>query len=402
MRKHKSDRAIGALTVLLMALGLIVIYAIGPMRANFMNSAYGSNYGENDFFLHHLVSVAFALAMLVAGFLIPYEKMRKYAGKVVIVGVVACVLLLLLAMMGSGLASCQLGACRWYKLGGMGGFQPAELLKIGLILYLAQLIAKRKAAKKEWDRSSDFWIPFATAVGLSLLLVVVVQKDLGTGVVIMAIAMVMLWMSEMKVRRFLMIVAVVAAMGAMAILGAGHRRERLLTFLGGEGGDSYHIENAMLAIGTGGLFGVGVGNSVQATGYLPESINDSVFAVIGETFGLVGLLAVMGCFMVLLMRMSGVADKVEGEKRMVVMGVFAWIMTHVGLNIMSMTGLIPMTGITLPLLSYGGTSMAFVTGAIGVVLQLSCYTSREVKKHEDISSRRRVGGTHYSSSRRGA
>ncbi len=170
-----------------------------------------------------------------------------------------------------------------------------------------------------------------------------------------------------------------------------------MTFGSAESSDSYHIENAMIAIGTGGLFGVGIGNSVQAMGYLPESINDSVFAVMGETFGFVGLVLVVTCFAVLLMRLLKVANYLEDmEESLIVIGVFAWATAHVVVNIAAMTGIMPLTGITLPLLSYGGTSMLFTATALGIALQLSCYTSREPRKEtlskpvNEATVRRRV------------
>ena len=157
----------------------------------------------------------------------------------------------------------------------------------------------------------------------------------------------------------------------------------------------------MLAIGTGGLTGVGIGNSVQATGYLPESINDSVFAIMGETFGFIGLFLVLSVFGVLLLRILKVASHtVATDERLVTVGIFGWTLAQVVVNIMAMTGLVPVTGITLPLLSYGGTSMVFLAYALGLVLQFSCYTSREEVKNEDISSRGRIRGSHYSSRRR--
>ena len=145
----------------------------------------------------------------------------------------------------------------------------------------------------------------------------------------------------------------------------------------------------MLAIGTGGLFGVGLGNSVQATGYLPESINDSVFAIMGETFGFLGLTVILLAFLVLLMNILKVAGEVDEEEKLISTGVFAWIGTHVVVNIAAMTGLIPLTGITLPLLSYGGTSMIFIAYAVGMVVQMSCYTKRKTKA-EGVYRRRRI------------
>lgn len=399
MRKHKANRIISVLTLFLMGAGLIMIYAIGPMRANFMNSAYGTDYNTNYFFIHQLISVVLALVSFVVGYALPYSRLRQFAKWVMLAGLIASAVLALLAMVGSSLASCQLGACRWFNLGPLGSFQPAELLKLGLVLYLPQLAAERRKEGKLDTR--DFWQPFAIVSVFSVFFVVVLQKDLGTGVVLIAIILAILLMSGISTKRFLLVVGIIALGGVLAVITSPHRIERLLTFGQGEGSDSYHIDNAMIAIGTGGFLGVGIGNSVQATGYLPESINDSVFAVMGETFGFVGLMVVVSCFAVLLLQLLKTSDHLQDhEQSLLVIGVFAWVATHVAVNIGAMTGLIPLTGITLPLLSYGGTSMIFISLALGVSLQLSCYTSREVRRNEDISSRRGIRGT-YHTSRRG-
>ncbi len=387
MRKHKSDRIIGVLTVILLGVGLIVIYAIGPMRANVMNATYGTDYSENYFFLRQLLNVVLAMAVFIAAFKLPYAWVKKWGKVVLIVGLLACAALMVLSWTGSSMASCELGACRWIKIGGGISFQPAEIVKFGLVLYLAELMAERKKQGKltSW---SDFWLPFVIVCGLSLGFVVVVQKDLGTGVSMMAIIVAMLFMSGVPMRYFGMALGVIGVCGVLAIVSSPHRIERLLTFNDVDSSDSYHIENAMIAIGTGGFFGVGIGNSVQATGYLPESINDSVFAVMGETFGFVGLVAVVMCFAVLLLRLLRTANYLhDDEESLVVIGVFAWATAHVVVNIASMTGLLPLTGITLPLLSYGGTSMLFMAAALGLALQLSCYTSREPRKEEVVEAR---------------
>ena len=376
MRKHKSDRIIGALTVVLLGVGLIVIYAIGPMRANVMNATYGTSYSENYFFLRQALNVILSLVVVVLAFKVPYRVIRKFSKPVLVIGLLACTLLMVLSWMNLPLAKCELGACRWIRFGPMLTIQPAEILKLGLVLYLAQLMAERKREGRldTWD----FWLPFSVVSVLALGFVVVIQKDLGTGVALMAIILAMLFMSGVKMWSFMAAVGVVLVAGVLSIVVSPHRMERLSTFNSEDSSDSYHIENAMIAIGTGGFTGVGIGNSVQATGYLPESINDSVFAVMGETFGFVGLVAVVGCFTVLLLRLLRTANYLhDTEESLVVVGVFAWAAAHVVVNIASMTGLIPLTGITLPLLSYGGTSMLFTAAALGLALQLSCYTARE-------------------------
>ena len=392
MRKHKSDRLIAIITFVLLALGLVVIYAIGPQRANFMNSAYGTDYSSNYFFLHQLLSVGLSVAAFIIAFKFPFKQLKAYSKILVFVGLGLCVVLWLLSLIGSSLAKCELGGCRWFNLGPVS-FQPAEFLKLGLVLYLAQLTAKWKEKGKLESR--DYLQPYAIVAIVALFFIVILQKDLGTGLAMVAIILAVMYMGGIKIGVFVVILALVAVGGVLAIVSSPHRLERMTTFSGsGNSDENYHIDNAKMAIGTGGFRGVGIGNSVQATGYLPESINDSVFAVMGETYGFVGLSGVIALFTILLMRLLRVSQRLETEESLVVVGIFAWIAAQVVVNIASMTGLVPLTGITLPLLSYGGTSMMFVAFSLGLVLQLSCYTGREVK-NESISSRRGVGRTHY-------
>ena len=404
-RKHGSDLVILFSTIGLMALGLIIIYAIGPMRANVLNSTYGQNYDSNYFFFGQRRSVGLSLvAFFVAFKLLSYSFIKKYAKIFIIVAIAMSALLWILALSHSSLAKCELGECRWFNLGPIS-FQPAELLKLAMVFYLADFL-NRKKEEGTVGNWREFWLPLAIVCGASLFFVVVAQGDLGTGVALISIIFGMLLVSGLSMKQYLLMVCLVlvAAIGAVAT--SSHRMERvnawIATLTQGESSDStYHIENAMLAIGTGGLFGVGIGNSVQATGYLPESINDSVFAIMGETFGFVGLFVIIGIFGVLLHRILRVAELAQtNDERLLVVGVFSWTLAQVVVNIMAMTGLVPVTGITLPLLSYGGTSMIFIAFALGLVLQLSCYTSREVIKDENISSGRRLRGAHNSSGRR--
>ena len=388
-----------------MALGLIIIYAIGPMRANVLNSTYGTNYDSNYFFLGQLRAVGLSLVAFFAAFKwIPAKYLQKYAKPMMIAALALSVLLWILSLAGSSLAKCELGECRWFQLGPVS-FQPAEFIKLAMVFYLADFLSRKKEEGTigEWQ---DFWLPLLVVCGAALFLVVIAQGDLGTGVALISIIFGMLLIAGVPTKQYLIMLALVLAVSVGAVATSSHRMERvnawLTTLQGGESSDStYHVENAMLAIGTGGLFGVGIGNSVQATGYLPESINDSVFAIMGETFGFVGLFLILAIFGAILLRMLKVAECTKDtDDRLVVVGVFAWVLAQVAVNIMAMTSLVPVTGITLPLLSYGGTSMVFLAYALGTVLQISCYTSREAIKDEDNSSRRRIRGTHHTSRRR--
>jgi cell division protein FtsW len=202
------------------------------------------------------------------------------------------------------------------------------------------------------------------------------------------------------------------AVGVLFILIAPHRMDRITTFLRGDHTSSavladdasHQITQAKIAIGTGGWQGVGIGESVQSTGYLPEAINDSVFAIMGEIFGFIGLTAILALFTGLLLRLLKILDHIgDMQLKLIVGGVFGWLATHVILNVASMIGIFPLTGITLPLLSFGGTSMLFIAGALGLVFQLSRYTSHRPNYKEtgdeNSSSRRGVGRPRYAGRR---
>ncbi len=408
VRKHHGDRLIVVFTVLLMFVGLLVIYAIGPQRANLMNSLFGYEYSEGYFFWKQLLSLTLAMGGFWAMSMIPYNWILRHGNKVLWIGFISCALL---AIGGwTGIVAGTNGAVRWIELGPLGSVQPAEILKFGVLLYLAVFLAVRAKAGKINDFKETL-IPVALIAASALLFVIVIQKDLGTGISLTAIVATMLFVAGINKRIVFGLIGVLLVSGLFLILTSPHRVERLMTYLQGDNtstsdADSYHIQHAKIAIGSGGLFGVGIGDSVQASGYLPEAINDSIFAIIGETFGFIGTVALLALFVALLMRLLSVMDHmVDLRLKLLAAGVFGWLGAHVILNIAAMIGIFPLTGITLPLLSYGGTSMIFMAAALGLVFQLSKYTvhSSRIKETTDENSRSRrgVGRTRYAS-RRGA
>ena len=412
VRRHRPDYSILLFMGLLMLLGLIVMYAIGPQRANVMNNAYGAEYTSTYFFIKQLTSVMVALGGFAAFALIPYVWFKKYAGKILLAGFAACLLLFITGnvLNLSTIAQCALGACRWFELGPLGSFQPAEFLKLGLLLFTGGLLAVRMRQGKVNDLHQTI-IPIGVVVFIAAVFVIGLQKDMGTGIAMIAIIVSMFIVAGLNKRVGFALFAALLAFGVVMILIAPHRIARIATFLQGDSvtteenrDANYQIDQAKIAIGSGGLFGLGIGNSVQATGYLPEAINDSVFAIVGETFGFVGLVLVLMIFTVLLLRLLSISDRLPDPwMQLVVAGIFGWLGAHVILNVAAMIGVFPLTGITLPLLSFGGTSMIFTAAALGLAFQLSRYTShRSVSKeneHEDSSSRRGVGRPRYASRR---
>ena len=412
IRRHRPDYKIIMFMGLLMLLGLVIMYAIGPQRANVLNNAYGTDfYTSTYFFIKQSISLLLALMAFAAMALIPYRYVQKYATKILVGGFAACALLAVAGFLQLGIAQCSLGACRWFELGPLGSLQPAEILKFGLIVFMAGFLGARMKQGLINDVQKTI-VPFSIVAGLAILFVIVIQKDMGTGIAILIPLMIMLLVSGMNRRIGTMMVGGLVGLGLLLIIIAPHRIQRIATFIqgdattSGQSSDSnYHIKHAKIAIGSGGLLGVGIGNSVQATGYLPEAINDSVFAIMGETFGFVGLTVILTLFTFLLLRLLGVSDRTNDPwMKLVAAGVFGWLLTHVALNVASMLGVMPLTGITLPLLSFGGTSMIFIAAALGLVFQLSRYTAYEShskeKRYESTSSRRGLGGARYASSRR--
>jgi len=408
VRKHRPDYLILMYMGILMLIGLVVMYAIGPQRANVLNNAIGSNFSESYFFIKQTVSLFLALGAFAAMALIPHNWIIKQGPKLLVIGFIACVFLAFAGWAGASFAEEINGATRWFNLGVFGSLQPAEILKFGLLLYLAVFLATRVGQGLINDLNKTL-IPVALMSAAALFIVIVVQKDLGTGISVTAIIMTMLFVAGIHRKIIFSVLGALAIAGVLLIVTSPHRIDRVATYLKGDDtstsdAGSYHIQHAKIAIGTGGLFGVGIGNSVQATGYLPEAINDSVFAILGETFGFLGLMALLAIFVALLMRLLRVMDHlVDIRLKLLVAGVFGWFGVHVILNIAAMLGIFPLTGITLPLLSFGGTSMIFITAALGLVFQLSRYTVHGSRlketENEDSRSRRGVGRPRYAGRR---
>jgi cell division protein FtsW len=408
VRRHRPDYQIVLYMGLLMLLGLVIMYAIGPQRANVLNNAYGTDYYTSMyFFIKQTVSLLLALGVFVLLAITPFDFVKKHAGKIVVAGLITCLVLFITGnVLGSEIAQCSLGACRWFDLGPLGSIQPAELLKFGLLVFTAGFLGMR-AKQGMIDDLHKTLVPLGVLVLVAVFFVIGLQKDMGTGIAMLAIIASIMVVGGVSKKVGAALLGLAVLMGILLIIVAPHRMERIATFLAGDStselsanDESYHITHAKIAIGSGGIAGVGIGNSVQATGYLPEAINDSVFAIMGETFGFVGLVIILALFTALLLRLLKIADHLPDMwMKLTVAGVFGWLAAHVILNVAAMIGVFPLTGITLPLLSFGGTSMIFIAGALGLAFQLSRYTVygsvKKEKPYENLGSRRGVGRTRY-------
>lgn len=393
MRKHRPDFAILLLTVALMAAGLIIVYAIGP------RAAQSDGLSADYYFMSHLKGLAASIVFLWLGACVSYETVGRFSKGATIFALALCFLTAVLGRAGvESFIICDEGACRALNLPIFGSFQPAELLKIAVLFYGAWLVSDRR--KKEQLAKSEFWIPMATIIIAVAIVVAFLEKDLGSTAVIYVMLGVMMFVGEMPWKQLGIFAAVIAVCVVVLIQVAPHRLDRLASFSGQ--GDDFHIMNSLIGFGTGGAFGVGLGNSVQTTGYLPEAPSDSIFSVVGEAWGFFGATAILIVYVILMYRIIDVSRKTENEEQsLFALGVFAWIFSHVIINVGGMLALMPMKGITLPFLSHGGSSMMLVAYAVGMTLQISRWTKREVI-NESSSSRRGQRGARNASSRRSA
>ncbi len=379
VRAHHPDYVIALVVAILLALGLVMIYSISPILSHKLVGSADRNF----YFLNQIKYVVLGIGVWVVVTAVPYERWRRWAPWLLVAAGVGVVALLV-----PGLADSSHGATRWLRLGPVS-IQPAEILKVALILYLAMWFEKRRA---ELGSAMDGVVPFGIMAGVACFVIVVFQRDMGTAMVLGLTAVGMYFAAGMKWRHFLGLSAVAGALAWAAVALFPHRLSRLATFLDpGKDvtGQGYHINQALIAIGSGGLAGVGLGHSIQVYGYLPEAANDSIFAVIAEEFGVIGSVVIVGLFLVLVYRGLQVARNAPDMfGRLAATGVSLWMLFQTVINVGAMLALMPLTGIPLPFISYGGTSLIISLLGVGILLNISKYTVRE---GSDADSRQRRG-----------
>ena len=282
----------------------------------------------------------------------------------------AIALLLLVFMPKIGLEKNE--ARSWINLG-IISFQPVEFVKLFLILFLsASLSDKRREDIEDFGKGI---IPFAVIAGLPLFLILI-QPDFGSMMLVFGIAFIIFFASGASIRHLGLIIFALAIVGTIFIYtGSEYRLERLTSFLNPERDISavgYQLQQALIAIGSGGFFGKGFGESVQKYQYLPEAAGDSIFAVIVEELGIVTGIILLGLFAFILVRTLRIAARSPDiYGKLVATGIASWVAFQAFLNIGSIVGLLPITGIPLPFISQGGTSIVALLAAIGILFNIS-------------------------------
>ena len=364
-RRHKPDYWLLVLTALLLGVGLVVVYSISP------GLAASQHISQNYFITKQLIAVLLGLFAFVAAYYTPVKAWLKFAIPLILLAVICSV-----AAIVSPVDAVH-NAHRWVRLGGFS-FQAVEIIKLAILVWLAAFLGRQWKSGQLDDFKATLQ-PLLLLLAIIAVVVAKLQSDLGSAGVIIVMMGVMAYVGGVPIKRIAMFAGIVAVVAVLAISSSGYRRERLATYLHPESNcltTGYQACQSLISVGSGGVFGLGLGYSVQAYGYQPEASNDSIFAIMAEKFGFVGTFAIITVYGLLLARLKRIITRTSDQfSRLLVVGVMGWISTQVIINVGAMIGLLPLKGITLPLISQGGTSLVFLAAALGLVFQISRYTS---------------------------
>lgn len=395
-RRHRPDYLLIILATLLSVIGLIVVYAISP------GLAASKNIDTNYFVTKQVISVTLGFLAFAVFSYLSLRNLRHSKNILIGLSVIGAVVVQFFGDQVNG-------AYRWIQIGGLS-FQIAELIKFTIIVWAASFLVER-LRRGEIEDFKKTLKPLLILLFIVGIVVAKLESDLGSTGVMVAILAMMGFVAGLPLKRIGLIIGIVILGTFLAISTSSYRRERVATFLNPTSDcqdAGYQACQALIAVGSGGVVGKGLGNSIQAYGYLPEPQNDSIFAILAEKFGFLGVSIVIAIYVALFSRLRRIIERtIDPFSRLFVVGVLAWLSVQTMINIGAMIGIFPIKGITLPFISYGGTSILFVMAALGVVSQISRYTSFEPirnsstskgARHDNRSVRERVGRTHYASS----
>lgn len=343
------DRVLVAVVVALVALGTVMAYSTG------LGMGLGS-----ALFRKHLVKAALGGIMMLVAYKLGCRRLSSWAK-----GLLIPVNILLLGLLA--VKAIQGGTVRWYKLGQFS-LQPSEVAKLVLVLYVADFMAR----KGEGIRDLRGVLPILVVCGTSLALISL-EPDLGTAVALGAILGGMLFVGGVRLKHISAMASAALLVLAIVVFFLGYGKGRVLAYLGeGDEGARYQMEQSLVALGSGGVLGRGLGKGIQKHWFLPEPHTDFVFSVVGEELGFLGTLGVLGAFVLYGLRGINIARR-AGETRTFFVAVGLTLMVEVCaiLNVAVATGMLPTTGLPLPFVSYGGTSLVVNLVGSGMLLDAS-------------------------------
>jgi cell division protein FtsW len=360
------DQALVFVAMALLLWGLVMVYSASVAMPD--NPKF-ARYEHTHFLLRHLFSLTVALVVAVLAFQIPMSTWEKLAPWLFIASL-ALLVIVLVPFIGRGVN----GARRWISLG-VFNFQPSELAKFAVLIYAADYMVRKMEVKERFFRAV---LPMGAALAVVGMLLLA-EPDMGAFLVIAVIAMGILFLGGVNARMFFVIATIVILAFVIMIWASDWRRERIFAYLDPWSakhaiGKGYQLSHSLIAFGRGEFTGVGLGGSIEKLHWLPEAHTDFLLAVIGEEFGLIGVLVVMGLFLWLIRRIMHIGRQAIAMDRLfsglVAQGVGIWIgfqsLINMGVNL----GALPTKGLTLPFMSYGGSAILMNVLALAVVLRV--------------------------------
>ncbi|MCD8217674.1 MAG: putative lipid II flippase FtsW [Clostridiales bacterium] len=355
-QKKFFDYSLLFLIIFLLGFGLVMLYSVSAYEAQ-------SEFGDATYYLRHQMrNILIGLVFMAITTVIPYQWWKKLW---VSRGVYAISFLLCLAVIVVG--SDANGSQRWLEIGPIS-FQPSEIAKVAVIIYLAAVLSRMPKQIK------DFKTILKILIRVAPIIAAIAVSNLSTAIIVAGICVLMMFVASPKYSHFLVLGILVVAMGAIFILTQSYRSNRIMAWLHPEDypDQSYQTLQGLYAIGSGGLFGKGLGSSIQKLGYVPEAQNDFIFSIICEELGLFGAICVILLFVLLIWRFMVIANNAADLfGSMLVVGVLSHISLQVILNLAVVTNSMPNTGVILPFISYGGSSMIILLAEMGLVLSVS-------------------------------
>jgi len=360
------DQALVFVTMALLLWGLVMVYSASVAMPD--NPKF-SRYESTHYLLRHAFSLAVALVVAVLAFQIPMSTWEKAAPWLFVASLLLLVVVLI-PFIGRGVN----GARRWISFGVLN-FQPSELAKFAVLMYAADYMVRKMEVKERFFRAV---LPMGVAVGVVGMLLLA-EPDMGAFLVIAVIAMGILFLGGVNARMFVFIATIVVLAFAVMIWASPWRRERIFAYLDPWSAENairkgYQLSHSLIAFGRGEFTGVGLGGSIEKLHWLPEAHTDFLMAVIGEEFGLIGVLVVISLFLWLTRRIMHIGRQAIAMDRLfsglVAQGVGIWIGFQALINMGVNLGALPTKGLTLPLMSYGGSAIMMNILALAVVLRV--------------------------------
>lgn len=360
MRDGFDIKLLWALAMLLM-IGLVAIASAGVFYAE-------TRFHDDYYFLKRQFLYGILPGLCVLYF---FQRVDYHQWKKIIIPVFLLNILLLALVLVDGVGTQVYGASRWIQIGPLS-FQPSEMTKLVIIVYLAAWFSGRSREKVK--DIFEGTLPFIIVLGVVAFLILK-QPDTGTLGVIFLIAVAIFFVAGARLSHlFGLLLTGIVVLGVLIRL-APYRLRRFLVFLNPDldpQGAGYHVSQALLALGSGGLWGLGLGQSRQKFNYLPEPVTDSIFAILGEEWGFIGAFVMMLLFVFVAWRGFAIAKNAPDEFGILIAtGITVWIIAQTFVNVAAISGLIPLTGIPLPFISYGGTSLVFLMAGAGILLNIS-------------------------------